>query len=179
MRREPGALECNGYSAEQDPDTASGAHHRSTDPSLTARFCRGIELPAGGGGGGGGGYFRGRSPGWKAQGPEGKGRPSSRRCERPLGGLARRWRGREGDVTPPGLGAIFHNRWGLSFIHEQGGKGARSPHLVHGHSWRGADDGALAHYFSTEWDRIWERHKQDPSAVVLYEESLDAAPVAD
>ncbi|XP_048382398.1 uncharacterized protein LOC125450444 [Stegostoma tigrinum] len=40
--------------------------------------------------------------------------------------------------------------------------------------WRGSDPLELqdvVRYFSREWDRIWERHKREPSVVVLYEES--------
>ncbi|XP_078392866.1 uncharacterized protein LOC144676261 [Cetorhinus maximus] len=111
-----------------------------------------------------------------------------------------------------GLGAIFHNQWGLSFITEPGPGGESSkgqhqaglnsqqpldPDRLGGPSpdcspvnrlspeceqWRGPDALHLQDvvlYFSTEWDRIWERHKQEPSAVVLYEESLDTAALID
>uniref|UniRef100_UPI00398E4C0C uncharacterized protein n=1 Tax=Pristiophorus japonicus TaxID=55135 RepID=UPI00398E4C0C len=105
-----------------------------------------------------------------------------------------------------GLGAIFHNQWGLSFItgpdgdgahpHRRTGLEARPPdpgpggpdcHPVHRlgsrcQRWPGPsthDLQAVVLYFSTEWDQIWERHKQDPSAVVLYEESLDSAGLTD
>ncbi|XP_067884615.1 translation initiation factor IF-2 [Heterodontus francisci] len=112
-----------------------------------------------------------------------------------------------------GLGAIFHNQWGLSFITEPGPGGESSqaqhhtglnsqppgPAHMEGPSpspscsplnrlspdceqWRGPDAldlQAVVLYFSTEWDRIWERHKREPSAVVLYEESLDSASLID
>ncbi|XP_067833854.1 uncharacterized protein si:ch211-214j24.10 [Heptranchias perlo] len=109
-----------------------------------------------------------------------------------------------------GLGSIFHNQWGLSFITEPGngressashhrtelisepsepsdpscpGGPSTLPSPVHrlspnGEWWQGArrlDLQAVVLYFSTEWDQIWDRHRRDPTAVVLYEESLDGA----
>ncbi|XP_072340141.1 uncharacterized protein [Scyliorhinus torazame] len=111
-----------------------------------------------------------------------------------------------------GLGAIFHNQWGLSFITEPGpgGESSKAQHQAELNSGQPPDPGRLAGpgpdcppvnrlnpgcerwrgpaplelqdvvlYFSTEWDRIWERHKREPSAVVLYEESLDTAGLKD